>query len=96
MTDTHWIGGDPGKGEVYGYASWSEHKALLMLRNPSGVQKSFQVKAGKLFEIAGHVQSSYSFFDARKGSKVLVAHGANFTLSLEPFEVKVLTCFPGE
>ncbi len=27
LVDTHWIGGDPAKLEVYGYASWSPAKA---------------------------------------------------------------------
>ena len=35
LVDTHWIGGDPGKLEVYGYASWSPRKGIVMLRNPS-------------------------------------------------------------
>ena len=35
LVDTHWVGGDPGKGEVYGWASWSPQKAILTLRNPT-------------------------------------------------------------
>jgi len=27
LVDTHWIGGDPGKLEVYGYASWTRARA---------------------------------------------------------------------
>src|SRR5262249_44434003 len=34
LVDTHWIGGDPAKGEVYGWASWSPRKGILVLRNP--------------------------------------------------------------
>ena len=34
LVDTHWIGGDPAKGEVYGWASWSKRKGILALRNP--------------------------------------------------------------
>ena len=35
LVDTHWVGGDPGLGQVYGWASWSKRKAILALRNPS-------------------------------------------------------------
>lgn len=35
LVDTHWVGGDPGKLEVYGWAAWSPAKAILVLRNPS-------------------------------------------------------------
>ena len=35
LVDTHWIGGDPAKGEVYGWASWSKRKGILALRNPN-------------------------------------------------------------
>ena len=34
LVDTHWIGGDPAKLEVYGYASWTPRKGIVMLRNP--------------------------------------------------------------
>jgi hypothetical protein len=34
LVDTPWVGGDPGKLEVYGYASWTRRKGIVMLRNP--------------------------------------------------------------
>jgi len=35
LVDTHWIGGDPGIGQVYGWASWKPGRAVVVLRNPS-------------------------------------------------------------
>ena len=35
LVDTHWIGGNPGKGEVYGWAAWRPGKGILVLRNPA-------------------------------------------------------------
>jgi len=43
LVDTHWIGGDPAKAEVYGWASFDysgkqsdmPYKAIVVLRNPS-------------------------------------------------------------
>ena len=35
LVDTHWIGGDPGAGDVYGWASWQPRGGIVVLRNPS-------------------------------------------------------------
>jgi hypothetical protein len=34
LRDTHWIGGDPGRLDVYGWAAWSPSKSFITLRNP--------------------------------------------------------------
>ena len=36
LKDTHWVGGDPRWLQVYGWASWSQEKSILVLRNPIG------------------------------------------------------------
>ena len=41
LVDTHWIGGNPGAGEVYGWASWSQRKGILVLRNPTDQPADF-------------------------------------------------------
>jgi hypothetical protein len=41
LADTHWVGGDPGKLEVYGWAAWSPEKAILTVRNPSNQPQTF-------------------------------------------------------
>ena len=45
LVDTHWIGGDPGAGEVYGWASWRPRGGIVVLRNPAGEER---VHAGGL------------------------------------------------
>ncbi len=35
LVDTHWVGGDPAKGEIYGWASWRGHLALDPYRRQS-------------------------------------------------------------
>lgn len=94
MPDTHWIGGDPGLGEVYGYAAWSPERSVLMLRNPSGVVKSFLAETEELFEIPVRMEHYYQFFDARAGNRDPTVEGEIFKTDLKPFEVKVFTCFP--
>ncbi|MCX6909696.1 MAG: enterotoxin, partial [Verrucomicrobia bacterium] len=50
MADTHWIGGDPLKLEVYGYASWSPRKGTVMLRNPDDKPRDIALDIGTAFE----------------------------------------------
>jgi len=93
MADIHWIGGNPAKGEVYGHAAWSKEKAVLMLRNPSAVEKSFDVNVSDVFELPQDAKNDYRFFDVKAlkttAAKQPVAEGKAFTISLKPFEVKV-------
>ena len=90
MPDVHWIGGDPGRGDVYGYAAWSPQKAYLMLRNPSKEEKSYKVNVATIFELPHDVKNNYRFYDAKTESKESLAQGHSFTIILHPFEVKVL------
>jgi hypothetical protein len=94
MADIHWIGGDPAKGEIYGYAAWSPEKAILSLRNPSKTEKTFEVNVAKVFELTDNMSDKYVFYDARTagsaGIKQPLAQGRTFRITLLPFEVLVL------
>lgn len=41
LRDSHWIGGDPARAEVYGQASWTPGRAIVALRNPAEHSQSF-------------------------------------------------------
>ena len=43
LKDTHWVGGDPAWLKVYGWASWSAKKSILVLRNPSDKPQSISL-----------------------------------------------------
>ncbi len=94
LADVHWIGGDPGKGEVYGFAAWSPPKAVLMLRNPSKEEKIFEVKVADVFELPVSSKNDFVFYDAKTDSIQPIAKGESFHFILKPFEVKVLNAFP--
>ena len=94
LADVHWIGGDPAKGEVYGYAAWSPEKAVLMLRNPSREEKSFQINVNNIFELPPFIKSNYRFFDAKTGDRDPLVQGRSFMITLQPFEVIVLNALP--
>jgi hypothetical protein len=50
LVDTHWVGGNPGLGEVYGWASGGSELSVLSLRNPSAEQQSFSFCLDELLE----------------------------------------------
>lgn len=93
MADTHWIGGDPAKGDIYGFAAWSPKKAILSLRNPSKVEKTFEVNVAQVFELPENVKNDYIFYDAKTctttGNKQPLTQDGTFHVTLKPLEVKV-------
>ncbi|MBK0383657.1 hypothetical protein I5M32_11875 [Pedobacter sp. SD-b] len=89
LADVHWVGGNPAKQEVYGFASWNPQKATLSLRNPSDQTQTFKVNVRDVLQIPTKFKSNYIFKDAKEnGDKV--ANGEEFTITLAPFEVKVM------
>ena len=90
LSDVHWLGGDPDKGEIYGFAAWRNQKGVLTLRNPSGKEKEFTVNVKQVFEIPGTLSDSYNFYDAKQGGKSKLYSGRTFLVKLKPYEVKVM------
>jgi len=88
LADIHWLGGDPVKGEVYGYAGWADQIGVLTLRNPTGRTKTFVVNVKQALDIPAGLTDNYQFFDARSEKKVFTGH--SFTVKLAPYEVKVM------
>jgi len=95
MADTHWVGGSPANGQIYGFASWSPGKAVLSLRNPSAKAQKITIDVRKVFEIPENYNCTFKFYDARAVNNFqLVAQGKLIEMNLEPFEVKVFNAFP--
>ena len=59
LADTHHIGGDPAKYEVYGWASWSPRKAIVALRNPDDRPAAFTLDVGRAFELPAGAAVKY-------------------------------------
>lgn len=98
LKDTHWTGGDPGRAEVYGWASWSPEKAILVLRNPSGRPQKFPLDVRSVMELPASAAQTYLARDLlRPGprQRALPLHAGQTTvLTLGPFEVRVLEATP--
>ena len=92
--DIHWIGGDPARGEVYGYAAWSPCKAILVLRNPSDKSATFSANANRIFELPAGAPSRFAMRSPWQEDRIrpeITLEGARpSTVDLNPFEVLVL------
>ncbi len=98
LVDTHWLGGDPARGEIYGWASWSKRKGILALRNPSEKRDRIAIDIGEAFELPEGAARRYALkspwqTDAATAAVTLAA-GERHTFELEPFEVLVFDATP--
>ena len=98
LVDSHWIGGDPKKLEVYGWASWSPRKGIFTLRNPSDKPQSISLDVAEIFELPAGAATS---FDARspwasdaKAAAINLKGGQKHTFVLKPFQVINLEMTP--
>lgn len=96
MPDTHWVGGDPSKGNIYGFAAWSPKKAILTLRNPSDKIQIFRIDARKVFELPLNIKYRYLFYNAKAEVKEakMPLFKEDACIELKPFEVMVLNARP--
>ncbi len=96
MVDSHWVGGDPVKLEVYGWASWSPKKAILTLRNPAAHEQTFTADPAALFELPVGAAMEYSI-TSPKGDQLpakTIQAGKRVTFTLKPYQVLVIDAVP--
>lgn len=98
LVDTHWIGGDPAQGEVYGWASWSARKAILALRNPKDAPGTIALDIGEAFELPPRAARIYALRSPWKTDDAkritLLTAGRKHPFELAPFEVLVFDATP--
>jgi hypothetical protein len=98
LVDTHWVGGDPARQEVYGWAAWSPSKGILSLRNPSDQEQTITLDIESVFELPPGSSRRYRMSspwksDAGKSAESVEA-GQLHVFSLAPFEVINLEATP--
>ena len=98
LVDVHWIGGDPGEGEPYGYASWSPRKGILVLRNPSDAAAEMKLDLASALELPAKTPASYRVTSrwptAGRVQQRAVTAREPLALELAPFEIVVLETKP--
>ncbi|HYA64832.1 MAG TPA: enterotoxin [Candidatus Sulfotelmatobacter sp.] len=98
LVDAHWVGGDPGKLKVYGWAAWSADKGILTLRNPSDKSQSISLDLGEAFELPPGAPRKFIAHSPWPGDQnktpIPLAAGESHTFRLQPFEVLTLEAAP--
>ncbi|SDI56090.1 hypothetical protein SAMN05216466_12627 [Paraburkholderia phenazinium] len=98
LRDSHWIGGVPDRQEVYGWAAWAPHKAIVTLRNPDSRAQRFVLDLRRQLELPA---VAVGRFDSRSiwregASDIPAVLNADLTqeVQLAPFEVLTLELLP--
>jgi len=97
LVDTHWVGGDPGKLEVYGWAAWTPQQGILTLRNPSDQPQTLTLDVASAFELPVGAPTTYRLSSPVSGTvlpfqNVQAGRPASFTLPA--FGLLVLEAHP--
>lgn len=100
LRDTHWIGGDPEKLEVYGWASWTPGKGIIVLRNPSDHAQTFSLDVAKAFELPPGAAQNYRaqspWLSDRGLAPIELRAGQERGIEMKPFEVLTLDALPDQ
>jgi hypothetical protein len=98
LKDSHWIGGDPARLEVYGWASWSPEKAIVTLRNPSDEPQDFTAILSSLLELPAGSARLYSARSPWKSHSttppLTIPAKQQHAFHLQPFQVLTLELVP--
>ena len=96
LRDTHWVGGNPDRLDVYGWASWAPRKGILTLRNPSSKPQSIPIDVARVFELPEHAPKRYALQPAWADApaREILQAGREHAFTLAPFEVRVLDAIP--
>jgi hypothetical protein len=98
LKDMHWIGGDPAKLEVYGWAAWMPEKGIVTLRNPSDKPQEFSLDVAKAFELPPGAAQKYRahspWVEDKAAAAIELRAGTPHRFTLEPFEVVTLDIVP--
>jgi len=98
LADTHWVGGDPAKLEVYGWAAWSPGKAILTLRNPSVRAQNISLDVARVFELPAGTPGRFTAHSPWRADKeekpTSLTGGEPHSFVLQPFQVLTLEALP--
>ena len=99
MVDSHWVGGDPGKNEIYGFAAWHPQLGgVLTLRNPDDKPQTCMIQLATAFELPVAAETRYELRSPWKADahQVPMKADANVPVqfTLKPFEVITLETQP--
>jgi hypothetical protein len=95
LRDSHWIGGDPARGEVYGWAAWAPGAATIALRNPADHPARVELDIGEALELPDGEAHDWNATPVYvTGDTTRWRAGQRVAVTLKPFEVRVWRLSP--
>lgn len=97
LKDSHWIGGDPAKLEVYGWAAWSPEKSIITLRNPGDKPQSLTADIASMLELPARDARNFTpkiLWNPSSERLPKISAPEKHTFKLQPFEVLTLELKP--
>ena len=97
LVDSHWVGGDPIKGEIYGFASWTADRGTITLRNPADRPQDFRLDLVEALELPSDARTPHQLHSPYKDQRISTLRldpGRPQTIAMEPFEVLVFDVQP--
>ena len=89
LRDTHWHGGSPAKGEIYGYAAWSPEESIVLVRNPSDREQTWRPDWSAILELPEGASLTPTTVHLDYASTLKAVDTAG-PIPLPPFETLVL------
>jgi len=93
LSDTHWVGGHPGRLEVYGWAAWTPGHGILTLRNPSDKPQTCDLDMAEVWELPPDTPGRFTVRSPWKEHQAAprdLRTGTAERFTLQPFEVLTL------
>ncbi|MEX3947629.1 enterotoxin [Paraburkholderia sp. EG287B] len=98
LRDSHWIGGAPDEAAIYGWAAWTQHKAIVTLRNPHDQAQRFALALRHQLELpagaAGRFHARSLWQPGTTGIPAILDADVPCEIQLAPFEVLTLELLP--
>ena len=97
FADSHWVGGNPNKNEIYGWASWNGERATLALRNPDDRKTTINIKLKDVLELPEIQNGSYYLIETKLNEngenigkqRVKLRFDEEYSIEIDAFEVMV-------
>jgi hypothetical protein len=96
LKHTVMVGGNPAKGETYGYAHFKGSRGIISVRNPEANPQVLNVDLNKRLGLSENADSLVveRVYPQKEISPVLVSSGSDLTFNLKGYETAVYEVFP--
>lgn len=97
LFDTHWIGKDPTKLGIYGWAGWTPDKSIITLRNPSDKQQVYYLDLQNDLELPENAGQTFKIsidYHSQSYAQKPTSIEKSAMITLDPFETVIMSLTP--